>query len=219
MSHGREKQNDWQGFERPEDLPRPYNPECGYFVTSNQNLNEYGKVAPINVGMGPYRSDRIARLLSDNDKITSEYMYRLHYDVYSTQAELFMKILAPLLPDTGRARILKNWNLEYSTDSEGAFFFDRFCKELYMEVFGDGGFGREAADHIEKRTGILNDFYVNFDRILLSEDSLWFGGRTREEIYLKAAETALKSRPETWGNTRKVLMKNIFFDGRPEFRD
>lgn len=215
---GWEEKNDWQGFEKPEDLPRCYNPECGYFVTTNQNLNEYGKVDPINVGMGPYRSDRIGKLLSENNEITSEYMYKLHYDVYSMQAELFMKILGPLLPDTKQGKILKNWNLEYSADSEGAFLFDRFYKELYLEVFGQNGFGTEAVEHIDKHTGMFNDFYINFDRILLSENSLWFGTRTREDLYLQAAKNALKSQPEKWGNTRKVIMKNIFFDGKlPKF--
>lgn len=215
---GWEEKNDWQGFEKPEDLPRCYNPECGYFVTSNQNLNEYGKVDPINVGMGPYRSERIGELLSENNEITREYMYKLHYDVYSTQAELFMKILGPLLPDKGPGKILKNWNFEYSADSEGAFLFDRFYKELYLEVFGKNGFGTEAVEHIDKHTGIFNDFYINFDRILLSENSLWFGSHTREDLYLKAAEKALKSQPEKWGNTRKVIMKNILFDGKlPKF--
>ena len=215
---GWEEKNDWQGFEKPEDLPRCYNPECGYFVTTNQNLNEYGKVDPINVGMGPYRSDRIGKLLSENNEITREYMYKLHYDVYSTQAELFMKILGPLLPDTRQGEILKNWNFEYSADSEGAFLFDRFYKELYLEVFGKNGFGTEAVEHIDKHTGMFNDFYINFDKILLSEKSLWFGNHTREELYLQAAEKALKSQPEKWGNTRKVIMKNILFDGKlPKF--
>ncbi len=215
---GWEEKNDWQGFEKPEDLPRCYNPECGYFVTTNQNLNEYGKVDPINVGMGPYRSDRIGRLLSENNKITCEYMYKLHYDVYSMQAELFMKILGPLLPDTKPGKILKNWNFEYSADSEGAFLFDRFYKELYLEVFGKNGFGTEVVEHIDKHTGMFNDFYINFDRILLSEKSLWFGGRKREDIYLRAAEKAMKEQPEKWGNARKVIMKNILFDGKlPKF--
>ena len=89
-----------RGLKNPEDLPRCHNPECGFFVTSNQDLNEYGKVNPINVGMGPYRSDRIGKLLSENNEATRETMYKLHYDVYSIQAELFMKILGPLLPDT-----------------------------------------------------------------------------------------------------------------------
>ena len=215
---GWEEKNDWQGFESPEDLPRCYNPECGYFVTTNQNLNEYGKVDPINVGMGFYRSDRIGKLLSANNEITREDMYKLHYDVYSIQAELFMKILAPLLPDTKQGEILKNWNFEYSADSEGAFLFDRFYKDLYLEVFGKHGFGTDVVEHIDKHTGIFNDFYINFDRILLSENSVWFGNRTREDLYQQAAEKALKSQPEKWGNTRKVIMKNILFDGKlPKF--
>jgi penicillin amidase len=215
---GWEEKNDWQGFEKPEDLPRCYNPECGYFVTTNQNLNEYGKVDPINVGMGTYRSDRIGSLLSENNEITCEYMYKLHYDVYSTQAESFMKILAPLLPDTRQGNILKNWNFEYTADSEGAFLFDRFYKELYLEVFGKHGFGKDAVEHIDKHTGIFNDFYLNFDRILLSKNSVWFGDRTREDLYQQAAKQALKSQPEKWGNTRQVIMKNIVFDGKlPKF--
>jgi penicillin amidase len=211
---GWEEKNDWQGFEKPEDLPRCYNPECGYVVTTNQNLNEFGKVKPINVSMGPYRADRISGLLSEKNDITCEYMYKLQHDLFSIQAELFMKILDPLLPDTKEAKILKDWNLEYSSDSEGAYLFDLFIKELYREVFGKNGFGVEAHDFLEKHTGIYNDFYVNFDKILLAEDSLWFGGRKREEIYLKAAEKALKEQPKKWGDTRKLILKNILFNGK-----
>jgi len=215
---GWEEKNDWQGFESPEDLPRCYNPESGFFVTSNQNLNKYGNVDPINVGMGSYRSDRIGKLLFENNEITSEDMYKLHYDVYSIQAQLFMKILNPLLPDTGPGKILKNWNFEYSADSKGAFLFDRFYKALYREVFGKNGFGTKAVKHIDKHTGMFNDFYLNFDRILLSENSVWFGNNTREDLYFKAAEKALEVEPEKLGDTRKVIMKNIVFDGKlPKF--
>lgn len=215
---GWEKKNDWQGFEDCHDLPRSYNPECGYLVTTNQNLNQYGKVNPINVGMGPYRSDRIEGLLAEKSDIDCEYMYKLHYDVYSTQAESFMAILSSMLPDSRQADILKNWNFEYSADSEGAFLFDRFYKQLYRDVFGHHGFGTDVVDHLDQHTGIFNDFYINFDRILLSETSSWFGGRTREEIYRQAAEKALKSLPEKWGDTRKVILKNIIFDGKlPKF--
>ena len=215
---GWEEKNDWQGWQDPEDLPRSYNPECGYLVTSNQDLNEYGNVDPINVGMGPYRSDRIGDLLEKNNAIDCEYMYKLHYDVFSTQAESFMAILSPLLSNSKQAAILKNWNFEYSADSEGASLFDRFYKQLYHDVFGNHGFGADAVDYIDKHTGMFNDFYINFDRILLSENSSWFGGRTREELFAQAAEKALKSTPEKWGDSRKVIMKNIVFDGKlPKF--
>jgi len=215
---GWKKQNDWKGFKKPGDLPRYVNPECGYIVTANQNLNEYGKTDPINVVMGPYRSDRIAELLAENNEITREYMYKLHSDVFSTQAESFMKILNPLLPDTPHTNILKEWNCEYSADSEGAYLFNQFYKELYQTVFGEHGLGTEVVEHLDRHTGIFNDFYLNFDRILLSEKSTWFGGRTRETLYLQAAEKALKAGPEKWGDGRKVILKNIFFGGKfPRF--
>lgn len=212
------EKNDWQGWQSPEDLPRSYNPECGYLVTTNQDLNEYGNVDPINVGMGPYRSDRIGALLAENNAIDCEYMYKLHYDVFSTQAESFMAILAPLLPDSKQADILKNWNFEYSADSEGASLFDRFYKQLYKDVFGKNGFGPDAVEYIDKHTGMFNDFYINFDRILLSEKSSWFGTRTREELFKAAAEKVLTALSGKWGNSRKVIMKNIVFDGKlPKF--
>jgi penicillin G amidase len=215
---GWESKNDWQGFEAPEDLPRSYNPDCGYLVTTNQNLNELGKANPINVGMGPYRSDRIAEVLEKDNEITCGAMFKLQFDVYSTQAEKFMAILAPLLPESQAAAVLKNWNFEYSADSEGAFLFDRFYRQLYRDVFGDHGFGPDAVDHIDQHTGMFNDFYINFDRILLSETSSWFGGRTREDIFRQAADKALNVAPEKWGNTRQVILKNIIFDGRlPKF--
>jgi len=210
--------NNWQGFEKPEDLPRCYNPQSGYFVTTNQDLNEFGKVSPINVGMGSYRSDRIGRLLSENDGITREHMYKIQHDVFSTQAESFMKVLGPLLPATGRAQKLKDWNLEYSADSQEAYLFDRFIKGLYRLVFGENGFGSEAAGYLDAKTGIFNDFYVNFDRILLSQDSPWFGGRKREDLYLQAAENALKEPARKWGDARKLVLTNIFFGGKlPRF--
>ena len=189
---GWESANNWQGFEKPEDLPRCYNPESGYFVTTNQDLNGFGKVSPINAGMGPYRSDRISSLLAENNGFTFEQMYKVQHDVFSTQAESFMKILGPLLPPTGKAQKLKGWNLEYSADSEEAYILRRVPRELYRLVFGENGFGSEAAGYLDQHTGIFNDFYINFDRILLSKDSAWFGGGRRDAPYFQAAEKALK---------------------------
>ncbi len=211
---GWEKQNDWQGFENPDDLPASLNPACGYFVTSNQNLNTFGKAAAINVGMGPYRSDRIGRLLDGSNSHTKESMVEAQQDLFSTQAESFMDILRPLLPDSKNAVILKKWDLRYSADSEGASYFDLFYRGLHAEVFGRQGFGLPAVEHLFRHTGIFNDFYINFDRILLAEHSCWFGDRTREELYRKAAAEALKNPPVRWGEKRKLLLKNIFFGGK-----
>ena len=187
-------------------------------MTTNQNLNALGKVDPINVGMGPYRADRIEGLLAKNNEINCETMVQLHYDVYSTQAQAFMAILEPLLPESETAAVLKQWDFRYTADSKGAYLFERFYRQLYREVFGKHGLGADAVDHIDQHTGVFNDFYINFDRILLSETSVWFGGRTRDEIYREAAEKALSAPVKKWGDERGVILKNIVFDGKlPRF--
>jgi penicillin amidase len=211
---GWEKKNDWQGFVNPDDLPASLNPASGYFVTSNQNLNMFGKAAAINVGMGPYRSDRIGRLLDGDSSHTKESMYAAQRDLFSMQAESFMNILRPLLDDSKNADILKNWDLRYAADSEGASYFDLFYRGLYADVFGRHGIGVHAAEHLSRHTGIFNDFYINFDRILLSERSRWFGGRTREDLYRRAVSEILKDPPVPWGEKRKLLLKNILFGGK-----
>ena len=177
---GWDAKNDWQGMEKHTDLPRILNPEKGFFATANHDLNEYGKVSPSNMPMGSYRADRINALLAQKDDFSPEDIFAMHYDVYSLQAEIFMKILTPLLPDTPQGKILKAWNYEYSLDSQGAFLFEEFYKGLYMEVFGKNGLGEGVVDFFANETGVFIDFYQNFDRILLSEQSAWFNSKTRE---------------------------------------
>jgi len=215
---GWKEENDWQGFYSHTEMPRCYNPEKGYFSTANQNLNDYGTAKPINMPMGSYRADRIDQLIEAQNNMTVEHIYKMHYDVYSRQAELFMDILKPLLPDTSQGRILKNWGLNYTANSRGAFLFEEFYKGLYREVFGKNGFGADVLDFLAEETGVFADFYSNFDRILLAEESIWFNSRPREEIYRKVAVETLHLEPRTWGSTRTFTMNNILFDGKlPRF--
>ena len=211
---GWKKENDWLGFYEPSEMPRIINPEKGFFATANNDLNEYGIASPINMPMGSYRADRIDQLIESRQGISIEDVQKMHYDVYSLQAEYFMKILKPLLPDTPQAAILKDWDLKYDKDSKGAFLFEEFYKELYQQVFGIKGLGQEAVEFLAKETGAFIDFYDNFDRVLLSEKSIWFGDRSRDEIYLSSLEKALSISPKPWGAGRKFTMIHILFEGK-----
>lgn len=211
---GWKEENDWMGFEDPANLPMCSNPEQGFFVTANQDLNAFGTAHPITLPMGPYRSDRITELLEANDQFSCTDMYAIHHDVYSTQARAFMDMLVPLLPDTPTARILKEWDCRYSADSKGAWIFKQFYTALRRQVFGEHGFGPAVIDHLETHTGIFNDFYLNFDRVLLSDESAWFNGSSREELYTQALNTALAQEPRTWGESRQLILAHILFGGR-----
>ena len=211
---GWNKNNDWQGFVSHEDLPRVLNPEQGFFATANHDLNAFGKTAPINMPMGSYRADRINDLLSQRDDFVTENMFEMHFDLFSRQAEAYMAILKPLLPDTEQGRILGEWDFCYDRDSHGAFLFEVFYQKLILETFGKNGFGKNVCQHLSNETGVFIDFYQNFDRILLSETSVWFGEKSRESLYKHTAQKALDIAVEPWGKSRKFMMRHLVFGGK-----
>ena len=202
-------ENDWQGYHNPEDLPRAYNPENQFFTTANHDLNAYGTIHPINMAMGAYRAERIAQLLHQKNQFTLADMCRMQYDVYSLQAEQFMQYLRPLLPDTPAGRALAQWDCRYHANARGAYVFEQFYKTLYRLVFGQNGFGEAVVQYLDQETGIFADFYANFDRILLSENSVWFGRQSRESIYRKALEEIATLEPRPWGEVQKFMMHHI----------
>ena len=152
--------------------------------------------------MGSYRADRIADLIRSGSKFTVEDVCKMHYDVYSLEAEIFMKILKPLLPDTAQGNILRDWDLKYNIESNGAYLFEVFYKELYREVFGKKNLGEKLISFLQQETGVFVDFYDKFVNILLAEKSIWFGTETREEIFKRVAEKSLQTEIKTWGKCR-----------------
>ncbi len=211
-------ENDWQGMVAPEDLPRALNPKSGSIVTSNQDLNSLGNADVINMPMAPYRVNRVEQLLSERTSLSAEEMNQIQGDLYSLEAEAFMKILGPLLPDTEAGRTLAAWDCRYDLESQGAYLFERFYDALRTEVFGKNGFGEDAEIFLARQTGVYADFYLNFNRVLLSDHSAWFAGETREELYRRIVAEALDGTILAWGETRKITMSHIIFGGQfPRF--
>lgn len=206
--------NDWRGFAAPASLPRCLNPEEGFFVTANDDLNAYGGVPAINMPMGNYRAERVRELIREGSNFTAEGLAQFQYDVYSREARDFMEVLRPLLPDTPKAQVLREWDCMYTPDSQGAYLFERFHRRLYMEVFGSGGLGGEVMDFLKDETGMFIDFYANFNRVLLSAKSVWFGDEDRETIFRRAAEIALEGETYTWGEKQSVMMSHLLFGGK-----
>jgi penicillin amidase len=236
--------NDWQGFHPPEALPRALNPAKGFIVTANQDLNHLGQAFPINLCMASYRADRIIQRLARNGSgavdlprwdgkasnmsssggdspLTLEDMRRLQMDLYSLQAEQFMAVFKPMLGEFAAAHgeavnCLREWDHYYSSDSKAAFLFEEFYRALIREVFGEceGSFGRPVLERILHETCLFFDFYGNFDRVLLSEKSTWFGKRSRTELYRAALAKALATPPQPYGQTRKLRMRHLLFGGK-----
>jgi len=215
---GWDPENDWHGFEPPEHLPRALNPKKDFLVTANEDLNRYGKVHPQNLPMADYRAARLRQKLSAAREVGIAHMQALQMDFYSKQAEGFMTLLNPLLSEAGEAfgeakQLLLQWDLYYRNDSQAAHLFEAFYRELILEVFGnaEGGFGNHVLSNVFGETCIFFDFYGNFDRIMLAERSVWFGQRSRKDLYLTALKRALSTPLEPYGKARHVRMAHLLF--------
>ena len=215
---GWDKKQDWDGVVDPKLYPRAFNPECGYIVTANQDLNAFGQIKPMKLPMSSYRADRVTELLQGKNELTVEDMKLLHYDRFALQAKAFMKVIRPLLPDSENGDILRAWNCCYDADSLGATLFERIYRELVVHVFGDQALGADVVTHILDGTSVFNMLHGHFDRILLSETSAWFGDLSREELYAMAIERGLKENAIPHGEASKLYVEHLFFRGNlPRF--
>jgi len=144
-------------------------------------------------------------------------MKRLQLDLYSVQAERFMQLFAPHLPDSLFGRLLKRWDLCYDKDSRAATLFEELYHAVLRRVFGRDLFGLEAWDAVVAETPILADYYAFFDRILLDGDPRFFPDGGRDAVFKEVVEEVMHSLEwralERWGKRRRTLMTNILFQG------
>lgn len=212
---GWEEKYNHLGFVDKDRLPKAFNPDEGYIVTANQDLNYLGDCQPINLPMAPYRTQRIAQLLEQNKGKLDEGVFQtMHMDLHSVQAERFMPLIKPLLPDTPNGKILADWDCGYQADSKGAMLFEEVYHALVRVVFGDGGMGRDVIDYMLKETGAFNDFYGNFDDVIEKEDSAWFLALPREEAIKQALKEGLGATAQRYGSTRKIMLSHLLFGGK-----
>jgi penicillin amidase len=208
----------WDGLVPADDLRSELNPPGGLLATANNDLNpEYGPLV-INLPMGSYRVDRIQALLTEMQIVDVADMQRIQNDQYSLQAERFMSVLGPLLPESFAGRLLGGWDFSYDCQSRGATLFETVYQALLREVFGNRLFGEEAWDTTMSSTAIVADYYHLFDEVLLGDDPSWFGNESRDDLFRRVLEEVLTEVDldaiSPWGRRQQIMMKNIFFEGR-----
>jgi penicillin amidase len=198
----------------PADLAVTIDPPEGLLVTANGHHQAEGGPVAVNLHMGDYRARRIRARLEEAGTCTVETMQSIQGDLYSLQAEEFMELLAPLLPDTEAGRRLAAWDRTYPVESEEALWFEEIYSRLLRETFAPF-LGEAAWAFTEAETAVLVDFHWFFDRAFLGGDDCWFPRESREELSARVAAEVLASPPAgTWGDRNQFVMKNLFFGGR-----
>jgi len=207
-----------RGYVSKNRLPSLYNPLNGIIVTANQDLNQYGTSSPVNLSMAAYRAERIEHMLKERKKLGTEYMKEIQYDLYSIQAEKIMQSILPLVDNSANGRILKEWDFQYKPDSVGASVFENVYTSMIETVFGEYGFGRDTVKYLFSETGIFNEYYGNFDNVLLNKKSSWFRSGSRDDILGRAITVGLKKKAHQYGKNRKIYFKHLLFAGKiPSF--
>lgn len=211
-------ENHWRGLVEPQRLANELNPSDGIVVTANNDINPSDGPTAVNLPMGSYRHDRIRALLEASHEHTPETMKAIQLDLVSLQAESLMEIWRPLLPDSLAGRLLARWDFRYDLDSRGATLFEEAYHRILGEVFGERLFGGEIWEALVEETAIIADYYHLFDRILLSEDPYWWGEDGREAVLKRILSDQLTHTDPyhvmAWGRRRRVVMTNLFFDGK-----
>jgi penicillin amidase len=207
----------WQGLVPANELAWIENPLEEFIATANDDRNQPGRPQAINLCQGSYRVERIAELLRAKPKLSVADMKEMQADHFSTQARRFMVSLRPLIPATPAGRILAEWDLCYDRASRGATLFEEFYQALLRNVFGEGLFGLAIWDGVVSSTNLLGAYFQVFDEALLGPDESWFGMRGRHDVFRAVLEDALSApldRVLPWGETRRVLLRNIFLGGK-----
>ncbi len=213
-----EEKGHWHDTVPADRLHSILDPPEGFLATANNDLNPPGGPLVINLPMGSYRVERIRELLSGCRDCTLDDMARIQNDLYSLQAERYMELFRPLLPDTFAGRLLGGWDCRYDTASRGATLFETVYHALLKEVFGRGLFGDAAWDHLTDETAIVADYYHLFDDAVFSGDRIWFGEEGRAGVIGRVLSDHLNEVDlfaiAPWGQRQRIIMRNIFFDGR-----
>ncbi len=209
--------NRWRGTVAADRLNSKINPPEGYLFTANNDLNPDHGPLTINLCMGPYRADRIRDMLEASDVCTVDRMQAMQGDLYSLQAERFMEMFRPYLPETFAGRVLARWDCRYDIGSRAATLFEKIYESLLTEVFAKV-FGDEVWQRLMSSTALVADYYDLFDTVLFGNDESWFPMESKDEVLRRVVTEVLTEVDPVailpWGVRQQVIMENVFFKGR-----
>jgi len=232
---GWEEGNVWNSLIPAEDLLQIINPEQGFIVTANHDVEaNYPnlKERTISVTLGGFRYERGTAVLNDyiknGVKLNRTHMQKLQLDDYSLQAEQIMSVLKQpgLLPSTRYTKELLDWDYRFHPSSRGALLYRMLYEKLLEEILADNLDMTQASFGYAFTNTTLEVVLSHFlDRAITSfaPDSLWYGSEGRDKlIYRVASEVLSDSSTNPWiasdAGFGKAFMPltftNIFFQGK-----
>jgi penicillin amidase len=165
---------EWDGFRK--DLPRELNPERGFIVTANHNIQPKGYAPPIMFKTGDTRFDRITRLLQligPGRRYSLDDHQQMQNDAHSLRAAADLRELTGWTsqdPQVERARrMLLEWDAVYTKDSAPA--------ALYETWRGARGSSQSPPPRASNRATLESGLRKAIDALTKTQGADWKGWR------------------------------------------
>ena len=207
-----QSKNHWKGILPQECLPRVYDPPEGFVATANEDVSIVSGPQLVTHPVPDYRKRRIVERLSEMESATIEEMQQLQYDLISVQAHDLLDVLLPHLPDGPLKQRLSGWDGSYAPQSCEATLFQRFYRNVLMEVFGhEKGIGWRRMLYLSTRAGFSTMVLTMADRVLAKNDSVWWKSRDKGELIRRAAQQLDQETDEPWSAVNYFHFTDRFF--------
>ncbi|MCA9265401.1 MAG: penicillin acylase family protein, partial [Planctomycetales bacterium] len=208
-----DSRNHWQGWLDRSLLPSVYDPPEGFVATANEENNPPDGPLLVTQTVHDYRLRRIQERLRELPRATVDDMQRLQYDVVSVQAREFLDIVLPHLPESAMKSQLAAWDFSYDADSTTATLFQRLYRYTMMELLGhERGIGWRRMVYLCSRAGFSSMVLTAADRLLRRDQSWWWHGRNKGEMFRRAAaKLTAEDRQVPWSEVNYFHFANRFF--------
>ena len=164
--------HEWDGFRR--DLPRELNPERGFIVTANHNVQPKGYSPPFMFKNADTRFDRITRLLQliqPGRKYSFDEHQRLQHDAYSLRAAADRRLFTGWTSGEARVerarKMLVEWDAVYSKASVEAAIYETWRR------LADGSQRGRAQDRSSTRPSVESRLRQAVDALTRSQGNDW----------------------------------------------
>jgi acyl-homoserine lactone acylase PvdQ len=223
---GDDDSHEWTGYVPFDQLPSVYDPPSGMIATANGRITPAGYPNLLSIEwMGPYRTERIYKLLNTKKKFTPPDMLAIQTDILSEFdrycAERFVYAVDTTPKASQRARqavdLMRNWDGTMTTDSAAptvAYFSRKKLEELLLRP--------ELGDEWKEYRWFMSPVWL--ENVLAHQPPRWLpeGYANYDELLTAAVQAAVDDAGATralglwkWGRVHRVNIQHPFWSHFP----
>ena len=223
---GEDDAHEWTGYVPFDQLPSVYDPPSGMIATANGRITPDGYPYLLAIQwMGPYRTERICKLLNATKKLTPQDMLAIQTDIvsefdrYCAQRFVYAVDHTPKASERAKAAadLLRNWDGAMVTDSAApsvAYFSRKQLEELLLKP--------KLGDEWREYRWFMSPVWL--ENVLAHQPARWLpdGYANYDELLTAAVQAAVDDAavPRTlalwkWGRVHRVDVQHPFWSHFP----